>query len=65
MFDFNPTISMVGRGENQGGTRGSLSRAGGWCREHFLSGAVALFNSVDDDVKGCHTWTVHGMCMLC
>jgi hypothetical protein len=28
----------------------------GLCREPFFSEAVALLNSVDDYVKGCHVW---------
>jgi hypothetical protein len=27
-------------------------------REPFFSGAVDLFNSVDDCMKGCYMWTV-------
>jgi hypothetical protein len=30
----------------------------GLCREPFLSGAVDLFKSVDDCIKGCYIWTM-------
>jgi hypothetical protein len=30
----------------------------GLCREPFFSGAVDLFKSVDDCMKGCYIWTV-------
>jgi hypothetical protein len=29
----------------------------GLCREPFFSGAVDLFKSVDDCMKGCYMWT--------
>jgi hypothetical protein len=29
----------------------------GLCRETFFSGAVDLFKSIDDYIKGCYMWT--------
>jgi hypothetical protein len=57
---------MTMRGEKLGGhpqISQSVFCELGW--GPFFSGAVDPFNSVDDYVKGCHTWTEHGMCMTC
>jgi hypothetical protein len=55
VFDFASTASLVDSGEKQG-TNPQISQlmCCGLYQEPFFSGAVALLNSVDDYVKGCH-----------
>jgi hypothetical protein len=55
MLRFAPTTSMVSSGEKLGMEQQiSQMACSGLCQELFFSGAVALLNSVDDYVKGCH-----------
>jgi hypothetical protein len=55
---FAPTASLVGSGEKLG-TNPWISQpaCSGLCQEPFFLGAVVLFNSVDDYVKGCYALT--------
>jgi hypothetical protein len=48
---------------SRGESRGPLSRAKRWSREHFFSGAVHLSNAINDFTKGCYmqtTWDMYG-----
>jgi hypothetical protein len=57
MLGFTSTASMAAAGEKLGmdSQIGQLACRGLRC-EPFLSGVVALFNVVDDSMKGCHIW---------
>jgi hypothetical protein len=63
--DFALTTSLVGSREKLG-TDPWLSQSTwyGLCRKLFFSGAVVMFNSIDDYVKGCYkltTWDTYGL----
>jgi hypothetical protein len=55
---FTPSASMATLGEKLGidPRIGQPLRCGSGC-EPFFSGAVALPNTIDNYVKGCHVWT--------
>jgi hypothetical protein len=57
-FDFSPTASLAVVGEKlDTDPRIGQPVCCGLCREPFFSGAVDLFKSVDDCMKGCYMWT--------
>jgi hypothetical protein len=47
MFDLSALLQRLLMGEKLGQSRGLLSRAERWSREHFFSGVVNISNSVE------------------